>query len=295
MSRRILPRQTKPCAPHRAPANRVVVYLQALSDMERLPAGLPSLSAINLSSFHFGFRQGYPTVYLNDLEPDDPAYDKTWTLMQQAQRAGVKVNAMLGGARKAYTTLFEDYETFYPMLRDMLREFQFDGVDLGVEEVVAQDDIERLIADLRRDFPPAFLITAAPVAQALWHGFDPLSHLVWLPLAGSIDWFNVQFYNGFGSLANTRDYDAIIAAGFDPAQIVGGALSSPRNGSGYVPIATVCRTLRTLAGRYDGLAGGAAGWEYAGANGPGELGDPAAWAGAMQEAVEGRSVMHMRA
>uniref|UniRef100_UPI00293D4BCB glycosyl hydrolase family 18 protein n=1 Tax=Janthinobacterium sp. TaxID=1871054 RepID=UPI00293D4BCB len=259
---------------HPMPANRVVMYLHSPAALESLPACLPSLTALNLSAFHCGFRRGFPYIHLNDLEPDDPAYDRTWALMQQAQRAGVRVHAVLGGARAAYTTLFEDYETFYPLWRALLREFRFDGVDLGIEEVVAQDDVERLIDDLRRDFPPGFQITAAPLARALRQGYDPVSRLVWRPLAERLDWLNVQFHGGFGSLANCRDYDAIVQAGYDPAQLVGGILGNPARGSGYVPVATVCATLRTLAARYDGRAGGVAG--CAEAHGPCEQVDPAA-------------------
>jgi hypothetical protein len=280
---------------HSLPANRVIVYLHSLSAPDVLPACLPDLTAINLSFFHFGFRHGLPQICLNDLEPDHPAYDDTWARMKQAQRAGVKVCATLGGPRAAYAALFDDYDTFYPLWRDVLRDFHLDGADLAVEESVAQDDIERLIADLRRDFPPDFLVTAAPVARALWHGYDPLSQLVWLPLAASLDWFNVQFHGGYGSLATSRDYDAIIEAGHDPAQIVAGVLSNPADGSGYVPLAQLCGTLRALAARYDGQAGGVAGWGYAGARNLAEQIDPAGWSGAVREAVAGAQFQRRRA
>lgn len=271
-------------------ANRVVVYVQGQENLDTLPACFSCLTAINLSAFGFGFHDGFPSVLLNGQQLRDSSFEITWQLLDRARHAGVKVLAVLGGVHTGegtYTALFNDYDTLYPLWRAMLRGYQFDGVDLDIGEVVAQDDLERLVFDLRSDFSPDFLITAAPVAEALLTGFDPLSLVAWLPLARSIDWFNVQFYRGYGSLADSADYDAIIAAGFDSRQILGGALTNPCNGRGYVPIADVCSTLRLLAIKYAGRAGGAMGRQYGNANGLDEQVDPVAWANAMEDAVSG--------
>jgi hypothetical protein len=157
-------------------SNRVVLYLQNQSTLDQLPTCFPGLTAINLSSFHFGYNaDGSPYIHLNDLDPGDPSYQSVlWPLIKQAQQAGVKVIAMLGGAGGAYGRLFSDYQTFCPMWEQMLDEYGLDGVDLDVEETVAQANMAQFIADLR-GHSSSLLITAAPVATALSSGSDPLS------------------------------------------------------------------------------------------------------------------------
>jgi Glycosyl hydrolases family 18 len=267
--------------------SRVVVYLQSQDSVDTLPQSYSDLTAINLSSFHFGYNpDGSPYIHLNNDDPDDAHFDALWLAMRQAQEAGVKVIAMLGGAGKAYGVLFRDYETFYQMWADFLRRRGLDGVDLDVEEPVSLQDMQKLIADLRRDFSENFYLTAAPVAGELKQ--DSSARVDWKSLAPSIDWFNVQFYSGSGTLASTDDYDKIIARGYSPAQIVAGALTNPSNGAGYVPIADVCQTLSTLAAHYAQF-GGTMGWEHYNANNRGETADPVEWCAAMKAAVQGRA------
>jgi chitinase len=266
---------------------RVVVYLQTLQNLNLLPQCCSNLTAINLSSFHFGYnKDGSPYIHLNDNDPDDPMYNTLWPQLQQAQQGGVKLVAMLGGAGGAYTQLFNNYTTFYPMWVKMLQAYNFDGVDLDVEEPVTIANLQMFINDLRRDFPTDFLITAAPVALALKTGYDPLAGGInWATVKAQIDWFNVQFYSGYGSLATVNDYVSIINMGYSPNQILGGALTNPANGHGYVPIITVCNTLSALNTRYKGQLGGAMGWEFYNANNTGEKNDPVGWASAMKLAV----------
>lgn len=270
-------------------SNRVVVYIQTLQNLNLLPQCYSNLTAINLSSFHFGYDtiggNKVPYIHLNDNSPGDPMYYNLWPQMHQAQQAGVSLIAMLGGAGGAYTTLFNDYKTFYPMFVNMLKTYQFNGVDLDVEEMVQQSDIQKFITDLRNDFPSNFYITSAPVCQALRTGSDPLSGINWFTLKSKIDWFNVQFYSNYGSLKNVNDYMDIIQQGYSPQQIVGGALTNPNDGYGYVPIATVAQTLYTLNQRFNKQMGGAMGWEYFNANNTSESSDPVGWATAMKNAV----------
>lgn len=274
-----------------AMANRVVVYLQSEQNLNLLPQCYANITAINVSSFHVGYTQApgpiIPYIHLNDNVPEDPMFDSLWVAMKQAQQNGVRMIAMLGGAGGAYASLFgqNNYNVFYPMLVNMLKKYQFDGIDLDVEEQVSQTNIEMLISDLRRDFPANFYITSAPVCSALQTGIDPLSGINWFPLKGQIDWFNVQFYSGFGSLEDVTDYNSIISQGYAPSQILGGALTNPNNGGGYVNIANVVSTLTDLNAQYGGQIGGAMGWEYYNANDPSENAIPPGWAQAMKNAV----------
>ena len=103
----------------------------------------------------------------------------------------------------------------------------------------------------------------------------------------SIDWYNVQFYNGWGSLdeippqlrvqrsgASARwrggdtvlgwsYYDEIIQGqGWQPERVVLGLLTNPRHGgSGYVGWDVIARRLGALVERYPQF-GGVMGWEY---------------------------------
>jgi hypothetical protein len=75
---------------------RVVVYLQTLQNLNLLPQCYSNLTAINLSSFHFGFNKDRsPYIHLNDNDPDDPMYDSLWPQLREAQHNGVKLVAML--------------------------------------------------------------------------------------------------------------------------------------------------------------------------------------------------------
>jgi chitinase len=266
---------------------RVVVYLQTLQNLNLLPQCYSNLTAINLSSFHFGYNpDGSPYIHLNDTEPDDAMYNTLWPQMQQAQQNGVKLVAMLGGAGGAYGQLFSNYNIFYPMWVKMLQTYGFDGVDLDVEEPVTIANLQQFINDLRNDFPSNFLITAAPVCLALQTGNDPLAGGInWATVKNQLDWFNIQFYSGFGTLATTADYIAIINQGYSPNQILGGALTNRADGGGYVPIITVCNTLSQLNTLYKGQLGGAMGWEFFNANDTAENIDPTGWASAMKLAV----------
>lgn len=272
--------------------NKVVTYLQTQESLDILPKCYPNLTAINVASFHFGFTNApgpiVPYIHLNDNVPEDPIFNTLWKTMNQAQSNGVLVIAMLGGAGGAYGQLFgqNDYDIFYPMLVKMLRKYNFDGIDLDVEEQVSQADIARLIDDLRKDFPNNFYITSAPVCSALQTGNDPLSGINWFLLKDKIDWFNVQFYSGFGTLSNENDYITIINQGYSPNQIVGGALSNPNNGSGYVAIQDVMNTLVALNIKYEGDLGGAMGWEYYNSNDSSETVNPEGWCSQMKQSVE---------
>ncbi|KAE8138882.1 glycoside hydrolase superfamily [Aspergillus pseudotamarii] len=115
-----------------------------------------------------------------------------WQDKQTLQQRALKVMAMLGGA--------------------CLGSFILDEIEQDIEEPMSQNGINRLVDRLRADFGPDFLITLAPVATAL-QGKAHLCGFNYLRFEGEhgnkIDVYNTQFYNGWGSLATTKDYDAI--------------------------------------------------------------------------------------
>jgi hypothetical protein len=77
-----------------------------------------------------------------------------------------------------------------------------------------------------------------------------------------IDWFNVQFYNGWGDASSTAGYTSIVNNGFDPSRVAMGILSSPQDGgSGWYPRYTYAATISQLVATYPNF-GGIVSWEY---------------------------------
>ena len=140
----------------------------------------------------------------------------------------------------------------------------------------------------------AFILTMAPVATAL---LPPLFHMPHLSgfsyfdledEAGSlISWYNTQFYCGWGNAANKWWYEAVLSAGWDPAKVVFGLITSPANGSGFVDLAKISDVLALLCTRYPRF-GGVMGWEYFNSEPAGEA-RPWEWANAMAAALKIRT------
>ncbi|KZF21431.1 glycoside hydrolase family 18 protein, partial [Xylona heveae TC161] len=207
------------------------------------------------------------------------------------------------------------FEARYAPLRDLISSTGIDGLDLDVEEPIPFLAIVRLISRLKADFGDSFIITLAPVATALrffpvgasnrdeaMEILDPqepqdravnLSGFNYFALEGLmgdlIDWYNVQFYCGWGNVVGTRDYDEMVQLRGWPAQkLVLGLATNPSVG-GYAPPpgadprtrvwphdAVLWQTLGTLRKRYAPSFGGVMGWEYFNAVTTTYEGDPSA-------------------
>ncbi|KAK2867963.1 hypothetical protein FQN49_003297 [Arthroderma sp. PD_2] len=226
------------------------------------------VSHVILAAFHIN--EDAESITLNDDSPDDPRYAPLWTEVRMLQAAGVKIMGMLGGAAKGSFRRLDgelhDFEHYYTPLRDMIRARGLDGLDLDVEEEMSLKGVIRLINSLKSDFGDGFIITLAPVATALIRGLEHLSGFNYFALeeqmGSKISWYHAQFYNGWGGIADTSMYDAIIANHWNPEKIVAGVLSNPRNGSqGYVPMDRLSDVLARLMYRYPSF-GGVSGWEY---------------------------------
>jgi hypothetical protein len=168
----------------------------------------------------------------------------------------------------------------------MIRERHLDGLDLDVEEPMSLGGIVRLIDRLKSDFGEEFTITMAPVAAALFSGLPEhnLSGFDYEALevmrGRSIAWYNTQFYCGWGYLASSVQYDAIVARGFPPYKVVVGLVTNPENGSGWVPFELLWGVLWGLRRKYGRDFGGVMGWEYFNSL-PGGKERPWEWAGWM--------------
>ncbi|MCQ4079277.1 glycosyl hydrolase family 18 protein [Streptomyces sp. RB6PN25] len=267
-------------APAISPSQHVVAYYQTQYDNGSYvsPTSLSGIATdIDVAAFHL---DSDGTVHLNDDPPSAAKFAPMWSDLAALQQSGVHVEAMLGGAAQGtYANLHNDFNTYYPLLRDTLKTYHFDGVDLDIEETFSLADTEHLITQLRADFGNGFIITMAPVATDLSGGstfsggFD--YRTLESDMGSQINWYNAQFYCGWGDLSSTTDYDSVVANGFSPSRVVTGAVTNSANCSGYVDPTTLADTVRSLVGEHPDFAG-VAGWEYfnaVGVNG----GGPASW------------------
>jgi len=260
-------------------AQRTVVYYQTQYDHSLPPttqwgayvSPLPLLHLVThliLAAFHINANLPIKLA-LNDNAPDDPYYDQMWKDVAVMKQSGVKVMGMLGGAAPgSYDCLVPDqFDTYYPMLRDTIKQYGIDGMDLDVEQAVSLSDIVHLITQLKSDFGPNFIITLAPVASALEEeanlsGFDYIE--LEKQVGSSIGWYNAQFYSGFGTVFPDDQYINITqyGMGLDSSRLVAGVLTNPDNGGGYVDPDEVVASIKALSAKYGSKFGGVAGWEY---------------------------------
>jgi hypothetical protein len=239
-------------------------------------------------------------IHLNDNDIDSTYWDVIWAEAALLQSAGTKVMMMLGGAAPgSYQRLCSgngdgpgsvlvsmhhpqdncnhtdsiQNEAYYLPLQKTLKLHKIDGLDLDIEEVVPLACPLALLQRLHADFGREFILTMAPVASDLEPSGRGLGGFSYLHLDAQalssekpngklIDWFNVQFYNGWGDASSTVGYTSIVNNGFDPSRVAMGILSSPQDGgSGWYPRYTYVATISQLIATYPNF-GGVVSWEY---------------------------------
>lgn len=156
----------------------------------------------------------------------------------------------------------------------MLREHNIQGLDIDIEESVPISMPLRLLRQLNNDLGTDFILTMAPVASALLrngsglHGFpqrdmDDQATEPARPNGKLVNWYNAQFYNGWGDASSTAMYDQIISeGGWSADRIVMGVLTNPGDGgSGFVKLPTLKSVVSSLGAKHASF-GCAVGWEY---------------------------------
>ena len=279
---------------------RVVCYHQTHHDKEGeyisiLPllteaSDVIAITHLILAAIHLNPNPGHVT--LNDDPPDAPRNIPLWEEIRIFQDVGIRVLGMLGGAAQGSFARLDqsddaEFEAYYQPLRDMVRRHALDGLDLDVEEEMSLAGIVRLVDRLKADFGPPFIITMSPVATAL-QGRPHLSGFDYEALevmrGGSIDFYNVQFYNNWGQLSDLAGYGAILRQGWSPEKVVVGVLTNPGNGHGWIPLEDLQRTLAALT-RFYPRFGGVMGWEYFNSM-PGDRQRPWEWAETMMKMLK---------
>lgn len=261
----------QPTADDPAATPHVIAYYQTIYETDAAgdrhyvdPTPLTHAATdINVGAIHLNDDR---SLHVNDIPPHHRELDPMWADLHAMQDDGVRVSAFVGGAAAgSYRNLAEDFDTYYPILRNFLTDYGLDGVDLDIEEEFSLADTEHLVRTLRADLGDGFVITLTPVATDLAGetqfsgGFDYAD--LEAAAGDAIDWYNAQFYCGWGDLASTATFDRVVANGFAPDRVVVGTVTNPANCDGWVTPEVLDETLHTLVARYPGF-GGVFGWEY---------------------------------
>lgn len=285
---------------------RLIVYFQTTHDQSGRPISmLPLVQEKNIALTHLivcslHINEG-SEIHLNDYPPSDARFQTLWNETAVLKRSGVRIMGMVGGAASGSfnsKTLDGDQASFnkyYGQLKQVIRDFGLQGMDLDVEQSMSQAGITRLVNQLYSDFGSAFEITLAPVSSALDNGGN-LSGFNYKTLeeqqGSKISFYNAQFYSGFGTMSNPSDYEGIVGNGFPASKVVAGQLTSPSNGYGYIPYSQLNSTVISLRDKY-GRIGGVMGWEYFNSK-PGGTDKPWQWAQVMTEILRPNSVPKLK-
>jgi chitinase len=302
-------------------SNRVIVYYQKHYQDEDKGIGyispLPLLTegtgvdVVNVAAFHLN----KDVLNLNDHAPDNPMYTVMWDELHRMQQSGIAVVGMIGGAKNdTWPSFMDDFELQYDRLHDLVTDYGLDGVDLDIELDEEQtgaglsidiDTVIEVIDRLRADFGPDFIITASPVAAEFTGdpedpNDDPRPdgvygvnfNTLYEERGSDIDWFNLQFYCGWGvptpdAYQDTVDYQQAKGAAVPPQKLVIAAITAYENCTtgGWVPIPEFTAGLTALTATYPDF-GGVAGWEYFNSR-PGGPERPWLWASTMRAALDG--------
>ncbi|KAF1992054.1 glycoside hydrolase family 18 protein, partial [Aulographum hederae CBS 113979] len=203
-----------------------------------------------------------------------------WNDKSAIQAKGIEViGSLLGSYTGLQTANDSSWDYMYGALRDGLRKYKFDGIDLDIEDAnptrnpdsITLDTTIKLIDALRQDFGPDFLITLAPVASCLSPSCSSASCISGFDYkelekrrGKDIAFYNAQFYNGFGDAESPKCYEGIVKNGFAAEKVIMGVPSSPYSTScnGWIPWGKLEKTVRALKREFGGKFGGVFGWEY---------------------------------
>jgi len=244
--------------------SRIILYYQTLIDLssliEQVKNNSTILTHITLASIHFGYNtikgKQVPYIHLNDNDPNDSKFNKVYSQLKELKSLGIKVNILIGGAGTAFNQLFNDYSTFYKLLKDTINILEFiDGFNLDIEEGVTIDKMLTLIKDLKSDFPNKDIVFA-PLGNSLatnqtgMGGFIYKNLIDQLPKNIEIAYFNTQCYGEY----NLELYEAMLNNGYKQNEIVMGMLTGQDFDS-------ILKEIQKIKQKYPEF-GGVAVWEY---------------------------------
>ena len=240
---------------------KIIYYYQTLTTLQPIIT-TNTVTHIHLSSIHFGIdNQKDPYIHLNNYSPYSERFDNVWQELFMATNHGIKVILMVGGAGGAFQDLFQDFETNFNLLANLIHNKSniIKGVDLDIEEEVTLPDVIMLINRLLNDFGINFIISMAPIQSSLQSDTPGMGGFVYKDLYGSevgkyIDYFNGQFYQDYSLAA----YEAVVDNGYPENKVVMGMIMGQ-------DFSTIQKELKKLYQEYGNNFGGVFIWEYYGA------------------------------
>ena len=258
---------------------KTIYYYQTFIGLDKCMNHLQDIDVIIVSSIHFDKNKyGIKNIYLNDNIPYDPLFNKLWLETEKISTQGTTVMLMMGGAGLAYNELFNDFNTYYPLLKKLINEKSWiKGIDLDIEESVTLDNAKMLINQLVKDFGDDFIITMTPIAPSLMHDGSSMAGFNYKQLYNShegkhIHWFNTQCYGSF----SYQTYHSIIQNGYPPEKIVmgmeSGQFTEKTFSNALHEVIKIKQKYPKISGVYD--------WEYLDA--PPNKNDPSQWAKLMK-------------
>ena len=257
---------------------KTIYYYQTFVGLHDLMNHVQDIDVIIVSSIHFGKdKSGKKNIFLNDNIPYDSIFSDLWIETEKLSVQGCNIMLMMGGAGFAYKELFSDFNTYYPLLKQLIMEKSWiKGIDLDVEEHTRMEDIKMLINQLVKDFDPnengEFIITMAPVSSTLITDGSSFAGFNYKELYNSIEgdhvhWFNTQCYDSF----SYDTYDSIIKNGYPPEKIVMGMESGQFNESNFKEALYEIKKIKDKYPDFSGVFD----WEYL--NAPPNKTDPSDW------------------
>ena len=261
---------------------KTVYYYQTFIGLDKLLSHVQDIDTIIISSIHFDKdKHGKENIYLNDNLPSDEKFNQMWMETKEISNEGKLILLMVGGAGGAYSELFNDFDTYYPLLKDLLKnQTHINGIDLDIEETVSIENVKMLIRKLKDDFGEEFKITMAPVASSMQTDSSGMGSFCYKELASSeegkmIERYHVQCYGSF----SFETYQSIIKNGWNPEQIIMGMMSGQFKDTFKVALQEVAKCLK----EYSTMAGVFV-WEYI--DSPPDENDPSQWCHLMTDLTE---------
>ncbi|KAK5631972.1 hypothetical protein RRF57_007686 [Xylaria bambusicola] len=241
------------------------------------------------------FSVGTKALQLNGGDPAAKSNDWFWNEIKTVQNAGVKVSLWLRQGFEYLKKDNKDFDTYYALVNKTITDYNFGGIDLDIEDALGDngcddktmtlEDTVYLIRRLRDDFGPNFVITLAPVSNALLDEGN-VSCFNYQELekrsATDINWYNAQFYGGsWEGLKTSAFYERCIKeGGWKPHRIVttittSPDFTSPLPRSSWIGLNETGPTIESLVEKYADF-GGTGGFDYYDAE-PGGYEKPWEW------------------
>ncbi len=258
---------------------KTIYYYQTFVGLHDLMDHVQDIDVIIVSSIHFGKdKQNKENIFLNDNIPYDPLFNELWLETEKLSAQGTTIMLMMGGAGFAYKELFSDFDTYYPLLKQLITEKSWiKGIDLDVEENTSIENIKMLINQLVKDFGNFLIITMAPVSSTLITDGSSFAGFNYKELYNSeegkyIHWFNTQCYNSY----TFETYDSIIKNGYPSEKVVMGMESGQFNEISFPKALDEIKKIKEKYPNFSGVFD----WEYL--NAPPNKNDPSEWARCMK-------------